>query len=62
MCRKRRINEIVKDQRAITADTALRPGRSFSMAPEFRLNLQLHYELEKEQERLAHRLELIRDS
>ncbi len=53
----RRINEIVNGQRAITADTALRLGRFFSMAPQFWLNLQSHYDLEQEQERLAKRLE-----
>lgn len=53
----RRINEIVKGQRAITADTALRLGRFFGMSPHFWLNLQTHYDLEQEQERLAGRLE-----
>jgi len=53
----RRINEIVQGQRAITADTALRLGRYFGMAPEFWLNLQSHYDLEREQERLAERIE-----
>ena len=53
----RRINEIVRGQRAITADTALRLGRYFRMAPQFWLNLQGHYDLEREQERLGHRLE-----
>jgi len=53
----RRINEIVKGQRAITADTALRLGRYFRMAPEFWLNLQSHYDLEQEQERLGRRLD-----
>jgi addiction module HigA family antidote len=53
----RRINEIVNGQRAITADTALRLGRYFRMAPEFWLNLQSHYDLEQEQERLAGRLD-----
>ena len=53
----RRINEIIKGQRAITADTALRLGRYFGMAPEFWLNLQSHYDLEQEQERLAGRLQ-----
>jgi addiction module HigA family antidote len=52
----RRINEIVKGQRAITADTALRLGRYFRISPEFWLNLQTHYDLEREQERLADRL------
>jgi len=53
----RRINEIVKGQRAITADTALRLGRYFGMSAEFWLNLQTHYDLEQEQERLADRLD-----
>jgi addiction module HigA family antidote len=53
----RRINEIVKGQRAITADTALRLGRYFGMAPEFWLNLQSHYDLEQQQEKLAGRLD-----
>ncbi len=53
----RRINEIVKGQRALTADTALRLGRYFGLSPEFWLNLQSHYDLEQEQEHLAGRLE-----
>src|SRR4051812_42598570 len=53
----RRINEIVKGQRAITADTALRFGRYFNMSPQFWLNLQSHYDLEVEQERLGKKLE-----
>jgi addiction module HigA family antidote len=53
----RRINEIVKGQRAITADTALRLGRYFNMSAQFWLNLQTHYDLEVEEERLGRRLE-----
>src|ERR1041384_1108336 len=53
----RRINEVVKGQRAITADTALRLGRYFGISPQFWLNLQSHYDLEQEQERLGARLE-----
>ena len=53
----RRINEIIHGERAITADTALRLGRYFGMSPQFWLNLQSHYDLEQEQERLAGRLE-----
>jgi addiction module HigA family antidote len=53
----RRINEIVKGERAITADTALRLGRYFKMSPQFWLNLQSHYDLEIEEERLGRRLE-----
>jgi antitoxin HigA-1 len=52
----RRINEIVKGQRAITADTALRLGRYFKMSAQFWLNLQSHYELELAESRLGRRL------
>ena len=52
----RRINEIVKGQRAITADTALRLGRYWGMSPQFWLNLQTHYDLEREAQRLGRRL------
>lgn len=53
----RRINEIVKGERAITADTALRLGRYFKMSAQFWLNLQSHYDLELVGERLGRRLE-----
>src|SRR5512135_362152 len=53
----RRINEIVKGQRAISADTALRLGRYFHMAPQFWLNLQTHYDLEQAEFKLGVRLE-----
>lgn len=45
-----RISEIVKGNRAITADTALRLGKYFNNSPEFWLNLQLHYDLAKEEQ------------
>ncbi|MFA5906273.1 MAG: HigA family addiction module antitoxin [Desulfobacula sp.] len=53
----RRINEIVHGKRSITADTALRLGRYFKMAPMFWLNLQNRYDLETAQDFLANRLE-----
>lgn len=49
----RRINEIVHGKRAITADTALRMGRYFRMSAEFWTNLQAHYDLEREKDRLG---------
>ena len=52
----RRINEIVHGTRAITADTALRLGRAFSMEPLFWLNLQTRYDLESTTDALADRL------
>ncbi|GAB4270497.1 MULTISPECIES: helix-turn-helix transcriptional regulator [Deferrisoma] len=53
----RRINEIVRGRRAITADTALRLGRYFGMEPEFWMNLQSHYEMERAREALGSRLD-----
>lgn len=44
----RRINEIVHGKRRITADTAWRLGRYFSMEPQFWVNLQARYDLEVE--------------
>jgi antitoxin HigA-1 len=40
-----RISEIVNGKRAITADTALRLGKYFSVSPEIWLDLQSDYEL-----------------
>jgi addiction module HigA family antidote len=40
-----RINDIVRERRGISADTALRLSRYFGTSPEFWLNLQMTYEL-----------------
>lgn len=40
-----RISDIVRGERAVTADTALRLARVFSTTPDFWLNLQLAYDL-----------------
>ena len=53
----RRLNEIVRGRRSITADTALRLARYFSTTERFWLNLQASYDLEVEKERLGDRLE-----
>jgi addiction module HigA family antidote len=53
----RRINEIVHGKRSISADTALRLARYFGTSERFWLNLQTHYDLEVEKDRLADRLE-----
>ena len=53
----RRINEIVHGKRSISADTALRLARYFGTSERFWLNLQSHYDLEVEKDRLADRLE-----
>lgn len=40
-----RISEIVNGKRAITADTALRLGKYFSVSPEIWLDLQTDYDI-----------------
>ena len=42
-----RILAIVKGERAISADTALRLGQYFGISPEFWMNLQSNYDLKK---------------
>jgi addiction module HigA family antidote len=53
----RRINEIVRGTRAVTADTALRLARYFGTSERFWLNLQTRYDLEVEKDRLGGRLQ-----
>jgi len=53
----RRINEIVHGKRSITAGTALRLARYFGTSERFWLNLQAHFDLEAEKDRLGDRLE-----
>jgi addiction module HigA family antidote len=53
----RRIASIVHGKRAVTADTALRLARFFGTSERFWLNLQAHYDLEIERDRLGPRLE-----
>lgn len=45
-----RINEIIRKNRAVTVDTALRLARYFHTTPQFWLNLQMHYDLEMARE------------
>ena len=53
----RRINEIVHGKRSITADTALRLGRYFGMSAQFWMNLQDHFDLEVQMDRIGDRLD-----
>ena len=52
----RRINQIVHGKRSVTADTALRLARYFGTSDQFWLNLQAHYDLETEKDRLGDRI------
>ena len=53
----RRINEIVHGKRAVTADTALRLGRFFGTSAQFWLNLQSHFDLEIQIDRIGDKLD-----
>ncbi len=48
-----RLYAIIEGKRSITADTALRLGRFFNTGPEFWLNLQKAYELDKAREEIG---------
>ena len=53
----RRINEIVHGKRSITADTALRLGRYFGTTAQFWMNLQDHFALEVQRDKIGDRLD-----
>ena len=54
-----RINDIVRERRGVTADTALRLARYFGSSAEFWLGLQDDYDLKTKQKELAADLERI---
>ena len=51
-----RVSQIVRGQRAITADTALRLSRYFGTRPGWWLDLQTHYDLETAGDELEARI------
>jgi addiction module HigA family antidote len=51
-----RITQILRGQRAVTGDTALRLGHFFGTSPEFWLNLQKIYELHQAAKQLGETL------
>jgi addiction module HigA family antidote len=53
----RRINEIVLEKRAISADTALRLARYFGTSEAFWMGLQADYDVERARRELGGRLE-----
>ena len=55
----RRVHAIVHGDRSITAETALLFSRFFGNSAEFWMSLQSQYDLEREQDRLAERLEQV---
>ncbi|MBB6187002.1 HigA family addiction module antitoxin [Rhodanobacter sp. MP7CTX1] len=54
-----RVNEIVREKRGVTADTALRLARYFGSSPEFWMNLQKDFELECARHEIGNALERI---
>lgn len=52
-----RLNEIVRGERGITADTALRLGRYFGTSAEYWLNLQSLYDLRMAERKARARIE-----
>lgn len=52
-----RMAAIVKEERAVTADTALRLARFFRTSPEFWLNLQTMHDLTKARTELGGKIE-----
>jgi addiction module HigA family antidote len=52
-----RLNEIVRGERGVTADTALRLARYFGTSPEFWLNLQSLYDLRVAERKVRAKIE-----
>lgn len=52
-----RINDVVRERRAVTPDTALRLARYFGTTPQFWLNLQSAYELRKAEGELGKKIQ-----
>lgn len=52
-----RVTSILNEQRAVTADTALRLARSFGTTPEMWLNLQSAYELRQARQAVGQQIE-----
>jgi addiction module HigA family antidote len=52
-----RVNDIVLGRRNVSADTAFRLARYFGTTPDFWINLQARYELEKADRKIRRRIE-----
>jgi addiction module HigA family antidote len=52
-----RISQIIRGQRGISADTALRLARYFGTSPDVWIGLQARYDLETEQDRVGAKIE-----
>lgn len=52
-----RINQIVRGERGITADTALRLAKYFDTSPGFWMNLQRRHDLERAEEEVGDQID-----
>lgn len=52
-----RINDVVREKRAITVDTAMRLARYFDTTPQFWMNLQSNYDLKIAESTLSKQIE-----
>lgn len=52
-----RINELVRERRGITTDTALRLARFFNTTPQFWLNLQTSFDLKQTEMAVGDKIE-----
>ena len=57
---EQRIGAIVREQRGISADTALRLSRYFGMSESYWMNAQSHYEREMVKDEVGEEIECIR--
>jgi addiction module HigA family antidote len=55
-----RISHIVREQRPVTAELALRFGRAFGQSPQFWINLQTSYDLKIAERELGSSLKKVR--
>lgn len=52
-----RVYEILRGERSVSADTALRLSRYFGMSEGYWLSVQAHYDLETEKDRAGEKIE-----
>ncbi|KAB2889933.1 MAG: HigA family addiction module antidote protein [Desulfobulbaceae bacterium] len=52
-----RISQVVRGQRDITADTAMRLGIYFGIEPEFWMNLQVHYNMKMAKDSIGEKID-----
>ena len=55
-----RISHVVREQRPVTAELALRFGRAFEQSPQFWINLQSSYDLKIAERELGGSLKKVR--